>query len=489
MTSKEYMESLRRLKLNLYLLGEKVENWVDNPIIRPSINAIAMTYKLAHEPQNEALATVNSTLTGKKVNKFNALFESTDDLVKKVKLQRLLGQRTACCFQRCVGMDGMNAVFSTTYEIDQQHNTDYHQRFREWLKYVQENDLCVSGAMTDVKGDRGVAPSEQADPDMFVRVVERRSDGIIIRGAKAHQTGTANSHEMLIMPTLRMREADKDYAVTCAVPTDAEGVTMIYGRQSCDTRKLEEGDIDVGNYNFGGQEVLVILDDVFVPWDRVFMDGEIDFSIMLVERFAAYHRQSYGGGKAGIGDVLIGAAASAADHNGVRRAAHIRDKLGEMIHLAETMHACGLACSYEGWRTPAGNYQANTLLANVCKLNVTRFPYELCRLAEDIAGGLLVTTPSEKDFRHPVIGKYIEKYLRGIPEVPTETRYRMLTLIHAMSFGLVAPSYRTESMHGAGSPQAQKIMIERETDMEHKQKLARIIAGIEEREDVLGPPV
>ena len=485
MTAKEYMDSLRRLKLNLYLLGEKVENWVDHPIIRPSINAVAMTYKLAHEPQSDALATAQSELTGKKVNKFNALFQSTEDLVKKVKLQRLLGQRTACCFQRCVGMDGINAVYSATHEVDQKHGTEYHQRFKEWLKHVQENDLCVSGAMTDVKGNRALPPGEQADPDMFVHIVERKNDGIIIRGAKAHQTGTANSHEMLIMPTLRMREGDEDYAVCCAIPTDAEGVTMIYGRQSCDTRKLEEGDIDVGNYNFGGQEVLVILDDVFVPWDRVFMCGEIDFSIMLVERFAAYHRQSYGGCKAGIGDVLIGAAASAADHNGVRRVAHIRDKLGEMIHLAETIHACGLACSYEGWRTAAGNYQSNTLLANVCKLNVTRFPYELCRLAEDIAGGLLVTTPSEKDFRHPVIGKYIEKYLRGVPEVPTEARYRMLTLIHAMSFGLVAPSYRTESMHGAGSPQAQKIMIERETDMELKQKLARTIAGVDRREEVL----
>ncbi len=485
MTAKEYMESLRRIKLNLYLLGERVENWVDNPIIRPSINAVAMTYKLAHEPQSDALATAQSTLTGKKVNKFNALFESTEDLVKKVRLQRLLGQRTACCFQRCVGMDGINAVYSATHEVDQKHGTEYHHRFKEWLKRVQENDLCISGAMTDVKGNRALPPGEQADPDMFVHIVERKNDGIILRGAKAHQTGTANSHEMLIMPTLRLREGDEDYAVSCAIPTDAEGVTMIYGRQSCDTRKREEGDIDVGNYNFGGQEVLVILDDVFVPWDRVFMCGEIDFSIMLVERFAAYHRQSYGGCKAGIGDVLIGAAASAADHNGVRRVAHIRDKLGEMIHLAETIHACGLACSYEGWRTAAGNYQANTLLANVCKLNVTRFPYELCRLAEDIAGGLLVTTPSEKDFRHPVIGKYIDKYLRGVPEVPTEARYRMLTLIHAMSFGLVAPSYRTESMHGAGSPQAQKIMIERETDMELKQLLARTIAGVDQREEVL----
>jgi len=485
MTAEDYMDSLRQCRLNIYLLGEKVENWVDHPIIRPSINAMAMTYKLAHEPESETLATADSMVSGKKVNKFNSLFQSTDDLVTKVKLQRLMGQRTACCFQRCVGMDAVNAVFSTTWEIDQQHGTEYHQRFREWLKHVEENDLCISGAMTDVKGHRGLSPSEQADPDMFVHIIERRNGGIVVRGAKAHQTGAANSHEMLIMPTLRMREADKDYAVCCAIPSDSDGITMVYGRQSCDTRKLEDGDIDVGNYGFGGQEVLIILDDVFVPWDRVFMCGEIDFSAMLVERFASYHRQSYGGCKAGIGDVLIGATASIADYNGVRQASHVRDKLSEMVHLVETIHSCGLACSYEGRRMLAGNYQPDTLLANVCKLNVTRFPYELCRLAEDIAGGLLVTTPSEKDFRHPVIGPYIDKYLRGDPEVPTEARYRMLTLLHAMSTGLVAPSYRTESMHGAGSPQAQKIMIERGSGMENKQKLARSIAGIDEREDVL----
>ncbi|UCH43439.1 MAG: 4-hydroxyphenylacetate 3-hydroxylase family protein [Dehalococcoidales bacterium] len=485
MTAEDYMDSLRQCRLNIYLLGEKVENWVDHPIIRPSINAMAMTYKLAREPESEALATADSMVSGKKANKFNSLFQSTGDLVTKVKLQRLMGQRTACCFQRCVGMDAINAVFSTTWETDQQHNTEYHQRFREWLKHVEEKDLCISGAMTDVKGHRGLAPSQQADPDMFVHIIERRNDGIVVRGAKAHQTGAANSHEMLIMPTLRMREADKDYAVCCAIPSDSDGITMVYGRQSCDTRKLEDGDIDVGNYGFGGQEVLIILDDVFVPWDRVFMCGEIDFSAVLVERFASYHRQSYGGCKAGIGDVLIGATASIADYNGVRQASHIRDKLSEMVHLVETIHSCGLACSYEGRQMMAGNYQPDTLLANVCKLNVTRFPYELCRLAEDIAGGLLVTTPSEKDFRHPVIGPYIDKYLKGDPEVPTESRYRMLTLLHAMSTGLVAPSYRTESMHGAGSPQAQKIMIERESDMENKQKLARTIAGIDKREDVL----
>ncbi len=483
-TAKEYIESLRKLKLDLYLFGEKVDNWVDNPVIRPSINAVAMTYKVAHEPRTEALAITESMLTGGGLNRFNGLFKSTDDLVSKIKLQRELGQRTGACFQRCVGMDAINAVFSTTYEIDQKCGTEYHQRFKEWLKHVQENDLCVQGAMTDVKGDRGLSPSKQADPDMFVHVVERRSDGIVVRGAKASQTGTANSHEMLIMPTLRMREGDEDYAVTCAVPTDAKGVHLIYGRQSCDKRKLEAGDIDVGNYGFGGQETLTVLEDVFVPWERVFMCGECDSSIMLVERFAAYHRQSYGGCKPGIGGVLIGATASMADYNGVSRAAHVREKIGEMIHLAETIHACGLACSYAGSKTMAGNYQCDVLLANVCKHNVTRFPYELCRLAEDIAGGLLVTLPSEADFRHPVIGKYIEKYLQGVADVSAEERIRMLTLVHSMTFGTTAPSYRAESMHGAGSPQAQKIMIERQTDMNYKKKLARSLAGIYEREDV-----
>ena len=484
-TAREYIESLRGLKLDLYLFGERVGNWVDNPIIRPSINSVAMTYKVAHEPEHEELATTKSMLTGEKVSRFNALFNSTDDLVRKIKLQRLLGQRTGSCFQRCVGMDGINAVFSTTYEIDQKHGTEYHQRFKDWLKYVQENDLCVQGAMTDVKGDRGLSPSKQVDPDMFVHVVGRRSGGIVIRGAKASQTGVVNSHEMLIMPTLRMRGDDKDYAVCCAMPTDAEGVHLVYGRQACDERKLGDGDIDVGNRYFGGQETLTILDDVVVPWDRVFMCGEYDFSITLVERFAAYHRVSYGGCKPGIGDVLIGAAAAMADYNGVSKAAHIRDKIAEMNHLVETIYACGLACSTEGWKTLAGNYQCDILLANVCKQNVTRFPYELCRIAEDIAGGLLVTLPSEKDFRHPVVGKYMEKYLKGVADIPTEDRIRMLTFIHCMTYGTAAPSYRAESIHGAGSPQAQRVMIERQIDMEYKKKLARRLAGIDETEEVV----
>jgi len=481
-TAQQYIDSLRKLKSDVWLFGERIDNFVDHPVIRPSINAIALSYKVAHEPEYEDLATTTSTLTGEKINRFTSLFMSTDDLVKKVKLQRLLGQRTGCCFQRCVGMDAINAVFSTTYETDEKHNTQYHARFKEWLTYIQQNDLCVQGAMTDVKGDRALRPSQQPDPDMFVHVVERRKDGIVIRGAKAHQTGSVNSHEMLIMPTLTMREGDEDYTVCCALPSDSKGVHFIYGRQSCDKRKLEKGDIDVGNFQFGGQEALTVLDDVFVPWKRVFMCGETDFSGMVVERFASYHRQSYGGCKPGIGDVLVGATAAMTDYNNVAKAGHVRDKIAEMNHLIETLHACGLAASTQGTKTKAGNYQPDILLANVCKMNVTRYPYELCRLAEDLAGGALVTIPSECDLRSPEVGKYVQKYFKGAGDVSAEERLRMLSLINSMTFGLTAPSYRTESMHGAGSPQAQKVMIERQSNMEQKKKLARKLAGIEERE-------
>ena len=481
MTPQEYIESLRKLKTRVYMFGEEIKNWVDHPMIRPSINCVAMTYALAQDPQYADLMTVKSSLTGRTVNRFTHLHQSTEDLINKVKMQRLLGQKTASCFQRCVGMDAFNAVFSSTYEIDEKYGTHYHENFKNFITMVQDNDLTVDGAMTDPKGDRSKAPSAQADPDMYVHVVERRPDGIVVSGAKCHQTGSINSHWHIFMPTISMGEADKDWAVSFACPTDAEGMYMIYGRQSCDTRKLEESaDIDVGNAKFGGQEALVVLDHVFIPNEYIFLNGEYEFAGMIVERFAGYHRQSYGGCKVGVGDVVIGAAALAAEYNGVEKASAVKDKLIEMTHLNETLYCCGIACSSQGFRTKAGNYQIDLLLANVCKQNVTRFPYEIVRLAEDIAGGLMVTAPSERDLRDAKLGPVIDKYLRGVNEASTENRLRILRLIENLSLGAAAVGYRTESMHGAGSPQAQRIMISRQGNLAHKKKLARAIAHIQE---------
>ena len=487
MTGAQYIESLRTMNTRVYMFGEKIENWVDHPMIRPSIECVGLTYDLAHDPEYSDLGTAKSSFSGKTINRFTHLHQSSDDLVKKVKMQRLLGQKTASCFQRCVGMDAMNAVFSTTYEIDQKHGTKYNENFTKFMKYVQENDLTVDGAMTDTKGDRSLPPHQQPDKDVYVHVSERRPDGIVVRGVKAHQTGSVNSHVHLVMPTVAMGPDDKDFAISFSVPADAEGLFMIYGRQASDTRKLEpNADVDLGNKKYGGQEALVVFDNVFVPNENIYMDGEVEFSGMLVERFAGYHRQSYGGCKVGVGDVVIGAAALAADYNGTSKVSHIKDKLIEMMHLNETMYCCGIACSSEGYPTASGVYQIDLLLANICKQNVTRFPYEIVRLAEDIAGGLMVTLPSEKDFNSNLvvgsngetIGDVCNKYLVGTKVGSTKDRARVLRFLENICLGSSAVGYRTESMHGAGPPQAQRIMISRQGNLESKKQLAKDLAGI-----------
>lgn len=480
MTGEQYVESIKKMNMKIYMFGKQIENPTEDPILRPSLNSVKMTYDLAQQPEYQDLMTTISPYTGERVNRFTHIHTSTEDLKNKVKMQRLCGQKTAACFQRCVGMDAFNAEFSTTYECDKAHGTHYHENFLNFLKYVQEKDLTVDGAMTDPKGDRSKAPHAQADPDLYLHVVERRPDGIVVRGAKAHQTGIINSHEVIVMPTIAMGEDDKDYAVSFAIPVDTEGIYMIVGRQSCDTRKAEGCKIDVGNSQFGGVEALTVFDNVFIPNDRIFLNGEYEYAGVLVERFAGYHRQSYGGCKVGVGDVLIGAAAVAADYNGVPKASHIKDKLIEMTHLNETLYCCGIACSAEGTKTESGNYIIDLLLANVCKQNVTRFPYEIARLAEDIAGGLMVTCPSEKDLHDPKLGPVIDKYFRGVNDVTTENRMRILRLIENLTLGTAAVGYRTESMHGAGSPQAQRIMIARQGNIGMKKQLAKDIAQIKD---------
>src|ERR687885_2961761 len=475
----EYIQSLRGRNLTVYLFGDLVEEPVDHPMIRPSINAVAETYDIANEEPE--IASAQSSLTGTMVNRFLHIADNAMDLVNQNRMQRKLGQLTATCFQRCVGMDALNSLYSSTFEIDAKHGTQYHRRLIEFIKMVQRENMVIGGAMTDVKGDRSLSPSQQEDPDMFVHVTKRDEKGIYVTGAKAHQTGCINSHWILVMPTMRLQAADSDYAIVGAVPADAEGITYIYGRQSCDTRSMEEGDMDAGNAKFSGQEAMIIFDNVFIPNELIFMHGEYEFASMLIERFTCYHRRSYVC-KTGLGDVLIGASAAIADYNGIANASHIKDKLVEMTHLNETIFAAGIASSYQSHRTASGNYQNDDMLANVCKHNVTKFPYEISRLAQDIAGGLMVTMPSEKDFRSPEVGPLLEKYLKGRKGVSTENRVRILRLIENMTLGRNAVGYLTESMHGAGSPQAQRIQIARQMQLGAKMRFAKRLAQVKEGE-------
>jgi len=474
----DYRESLKKYRLNLYAFGEKIEDVVEHRLFKPHVNAVAATYDLSNDLEFEDLANAKSHLTGESISRFNHIHQSREDLIKKVKMLRMLNQRTACCIQRCAGMDSANAAYSVTYEIDQKYGTEYHERFKKFLQEVQDENLVAIGAMTDPKGDRSRPPHQQADPDLYLHVVGERKDGIMVRGAKAHLTGVTSAHYVIVFPTSNMRAEDKEYAVCFAMPVDAPGMTYIFGRQTNDFRKMEEGDIDKGNaqYAMVGGECLAIFEDVFVPWNRVFMYKEYDFAGMFVERFAAAHRQNYGACKGGIADVLIGACACLAEYNGVATASHIRDKLVEMVHLTESLYSGSIACSQEGHCTSSGAWETDILLANCTKQNTTRMVYEIGRLAHDIAGGLLATLPSEKDYRHPQLGKYIDKYLKGVPHIPTEHRMRLFRLIEAITGGTAV----VESMHGAGPPQTQRVFMLRQANLAHKIKLAKRIAGIKD---------
>jgi 4-hydroxybutyryl-CoA dehydratase/vinylacetyl-CoA-Delta-isomerase len=475
MTGDEYRQSLQRLKRPVYAMGELVDDVTSHPLFRDHINCVALTYDLAHDPQHQEMMTATSHLTGKRINRFTHIQQNTEDLMVKIRMLRLLGQLTGSCFQRCAGLDALNALYNATYQVDQKYGTAYHRRARAFVEYIQDTDLMCEGAMTDPKGDRSLRPSQQPDPDMYLHVVERRDDGIVVRGAKLHQTGAVNSNEIIVMPTTALREEDKDYAVAFAVPSDTPGLVFIFGRQTDDQRKLNGG-LDEGNHRYGytGGEAIVVFNDVFVPWERVFLDGEYDFALVMLEYFSCYHRTNYGACKAGVADVLIGATAQLTEYNGVAGNALVRDKLVEMVHLAETLYACATGASATGCATAAGGWFVNTTMANVTKLNTSRFTYDLLRLAHDLGGGGVATMPSERDLQHPEVGKYLEKYLAGANGVPAKYRMRLFRILEAMS----ACPVMIEAVHGAGSPVTQRIPLLRGANLDEKKAMARDLADI-----------
>ncbi len=472
MSGMEYIESLRELKPILYISGERVENFVDHPLVRPGINIVARMHDLALDPRYQELMTATSHLTGERVHRFNHVYRSVDDLVKNVEMLRLTNQAVGTCAIWCVTKELINPLSDTTHRIDKKHGTDYHSRFNEYLQHLQERDLFAAAAITDVKGDRSKRPSQQPDPDMYLHLVAKRDDGIIIRGAKMHQTGALASHFINCTPSAAMGEADKDYALACAVPTDAPGLIHVLGHHALDERRLEG--FDLGNPRYDMHEALLIFNDVFVPWERVFMCGEYELTAALLENFIAMHRTSYGGCRPGTFDVLIGAAKLMADYNGVSRASHVRDKLTEMSFLNETMWGCGLAAAVQGQKLPSGGYAPNFLLANVTKLHVTRIPHEIAKLAQDLTGGILGTMPSERDLMSPEVGPLVRKYLKGVEGVPTEDRMKVVRLVEFMTQGVTLPA----DYFGGGGPQTQRIAIEYATDFRRKAELAKMVAGV-----------
>jgi len=475
MTKEEYIESLRKMKPVVYMFGERVTNVVDNPRLRAGIEATAATYEAANMEESRASIVAESPLIGEPVNRFTLPPSSIEDLVARVKNNRRLGGRVGTCFQRCTGLDCLSALSIVTYDIDQKYGTPYNARFLEFLKHVQKNDLTCNAGVTDVKGDRILNPCEQEDKDMYLRVVERRSDGIVVRGAKAHQTGSLSAHEIIVLPTRALKKEDTDYAVAFAIPTDTPGLIHVVGRSTLDTRELQG--CDIGNTLYSKYCPTVIFDDVFVPWERVFLCGETDFAGDLVVRFSAFHRQSHGGCKAGRIDCMTGAALTMMDYNGTSKVSHLKQKIIDMIHRAETLYGCSIAASYEGKKQPSGTYFIDSVLANASKMHEGKEMAEVARLLVDIAGGFVSDLPSDKDLENAEIGPLIRKYLKGAAGVPVENRIKMLRLVEKLA---LESADSVSDIHGGGSAEAHRVSILRESDLEGRKKRTKRLAGIKD---------
>lgn len=470
--SQEYRERIKSQRKNVYIDGEIVAR--DDPRIEPGMNVIALTYDLAQDEQYEGIFTATSHLSGEKINRFCHIHRSADDLLKKQEMTRLYCHKSGGCIQRCMGIDAMNALSVITYEVDQVHNTEYHARFLAYLEYFQENDLCANCAQTDVKGDRKKRPHQQEDPDLYLRVVERKKDGIVVRGAKAHNTIAPYADEIIVIPTRFLTEEEADWAVAFAIPADAEGVKLICRPTAFRPRKL----LDAPIAHFGDVESLTVFDDVFVPWERVFLCGEREFGGPLALLFALFHRHSYTGCKPATSDVLMGMAALVAEYNGIESAKHVQHKLADMIGVAELVNAAGIAAAVKGQLTPSGTYVPDVVFANAGRRHAGESIYHEFEIVADLAGGLAATLPLEGDFLSEETGPLLAKYIMRNPQVTAEDQHRCFRLISDVICSSMAGVTQIAGLHGGGSPVMETITLLNNYDMEAKKRIAKHLAGI-----------
>ncbi len=474
-TVQEYKESLKKMKPNVYKFSKLIEDVTTHPATRSTVEGHASIYATQNDPKYRELVTTTSDLSGEKISRYLSIIGSMEDMVANSKMKRLMFNLTGTCTGgRCVGWNSINAMWATTYDMDKEYGTDYHQRLKNWLVDAQKRDICISGALTDPKGDRTKTPSEQDDPDMSLHLVEKREDGIVVQGAKVMICGVAASHEIFVLPGAGYKESDKDWAVSFVIPRDTEGLTIVETRRPSDSREEEEG-FDIPVKKGGITQAYLFFENVFVPKERVFMCGEYKYSLNAVLNFIMPYRSAIGGCVAGQGDVKIGGAILLARANGLSYKA-FSDKLTKMVINNETTYGMGIAASVLGKKHPSGVWQPDPLLANVNKVHVATLPYETSLLAQDIAGGIAETgcMPSWVDFNDKKYGHLVKKYLKA--KSSAEARARAARLIEWCTIGAGVPG----CMHGGGSPDGAKLIIRANTKWEEKVDLAKKLAGIEE---------
>jgi 4-hydroxybutyryl-CoA dehydratase/vinylacetyl-CoA-Delta-isomerase len=459
MSGDAYRESLRRHAPVVWVDGRRVESVADDPALVPGVNALAFTYDFALRPDAAPIALATQSRRNRVVSRMLHVDESSGDLLNKLEAVRALCQETGCA-QRYLAHDALAGLSQAVAAIDDARGTtERRARFDAYLADVQDRDLAIGIAMTDAKGDRSRRPHEQANPDTYVHVVERNAKGIVIAGTKAIVTGAPYMHEFLVMPSRNMGREDADFAVCCAVPVDAPGVTIVARPAGRPGEKLEHGDA-LFSRRYGQSTGVVIFDRVFVPWERVFFEGEWEHSHVLTYSYATHHRHSCIAARAGFGDLLIGAGALMCEANGFDdpgTKATLRDPMVELIKITEGFFACGVAASVYATRDEAsGTFMPDPVFANIGKLLLATQIYDMHRLAHEVSGGLVVALPGPDEDHNPETAARLSDVLRANPAVPYDKRIETARFIEDLTASYQGGWYSVISLHGGGSPAAMK---------------------------------
>jgi len=477
-TKEQYFEKLFSMNPNVYIGGEKVSR--NDPRLRPGLNVLGVTFDLAQDQKWNNVATAHSTLIDEEVNRWAHLPQNPYDLMQKQKLIRLAARRVGGCIQRCMGHDAINALAICTKEIDEAKGTNYHERFMNYLKDYQKNDLVGCCAQTDSKGDRLKRPSEQSNPDHYVHIVQERDDGIIVSGFKMSITQAAYADEILVIPTRALKADDRDFAVAFALPADWDNMHLI-------TRPVWLRDKDDKNAppfsKYGVSDSVIVFDNTFVPKERVFMCGEWEFGRRLALLFADSHRHSYSGCKPAVSDILCGAASLAAQANNIEKVPHVKEKLTEYAGAAELAYAAGIASAVFGEKTKSGVFFPNPIYANVGRRLTGELIYHEYNLLTEIAGGISVTLPFKEDFFAPETKEYLEKFIVRNPNLTADYSLKLWKFIEDISASPMTAWYEIAGVHGGGSPIMETIALSIEFDFETRKNLARYLAGIDESYD------
>lgn len=488
-TKKQYMEGLSKMKRNLYHNGDKIDRL--DECQQACLDVMGTTFDEAEKPENEELMTATSHLTGEKINRFTHIHQNTDDLHKKQDMTRFLCQKVGGCIQRCMGIDATNAIYNVSYEADKANNgaTEYHENFKKWLTRFQTEDLVGCCAQTDVKGDRLKRPADQADPDLYTRVVEKKSDGIVVRGCKVHISEASVADEVLVVPTRALRPEDKDYAVAFAVPGDWDGL-----KQVVTTHNLRDRKHFPHGFKAGSTDSYMIFDDMFVPWERVFLCGENQHGGVLALLFALFHRHSYSGCKPAVGDVILGTAALAAEYNNIHKASHVRSKLAEIIKVTELGYAAGYTASDLGKPEVympgvgfvpygPGSYIPHSIYCNVGRCLTGEAVFHEAEIICDIAGGVPATFPYEGDFVNPETKDLLNKYIMRNPNISAENQAQLWRYVGDKLCSATGGITMVGSYHGGGSPVMEEIAITTQYDIESRKENVKRIAGIKDKDE------